>query len=158
MSVDLKEIKSGVGLGEIKFGMKRDTVKEMLGKATEVEKFSHPERGTTVAESWHYDELELSISFDKEDDWRLVTLAVSGEKYQYKNKNFVGMKKDALVETLKELKVDDLDFEDWASEDTPTQELIASDNLGINLWLEEKTVTEVQWGPLYDDDAIDWPE
>lgn len=158
MKVDLKDIKSGVGLGVIKFGMKRDDVKTLLGKATEVEKFSHPEKGTTVAESWHYDELDLSLSFDKEDDWKLVTFAVSGEEYQYKGKTFIGMKKDALLEVLKELKIDDLDFEDWASEDTPTQELIASDMVGINFWLEEEKVTEVQWGPLYDDDGIDWPE
>ena len=158
MSVDLKEIKSGVGLGDIKFGMKRDTVKDLLGKATEIEKFAHPEKGSTVAESWHYDKLEISLSFDKEDDWNLVTIAVSGKEFQYEGHSFIGMKKDEVIKVLEKLKVDDLDFEDWASEDTPTQELIASDNLGINLWLEEKTVNEVQWGPLYDDDGIDWPE
>lgn len=158
MKTDLKDIKSGIGLGVIKFGMKRDDVKAILGKATEIEKFSHPEKGTPVSESWHYDEQDLSLSFDKEDDWRLVTIAVSGEEYQYKGHSFIGMKKVTLLKVLKELKVDDLDFEDWASEDTPTQELIASDELGINIWLEEETVSEVQWGPLYDDDGIVWPK
>ena len=43
--------------------------------------------------------------------------------------------------------------------ESPTHELISSDQLGINFWFDEDTLSEVQWGPLFvDDETIKWPE
>ena len=37
----MREIKIGKGLGEIKFGISRDELKKILGKANEVDKYSY---------------------------------------------------------------------------------------------------------------------
>ena len=68
MKKALKDIKPGFGLGNLKFGMTRAEVKLMLGEPSFIDKYSHSESEDDLTESWEYDELELSISFDEEED------------------------------------------------------------------------------------------
>ena len=98
--MDLKEIKSGVGLGNIKFGMTRSQVKVILGEPSEIEKFSYSETDEDLTESWHYDELDLSAGFDEDVDWRLVTLAVSSPDYEFMGKKLIGLDSDELLSAL----------------------------------------------------------
>ena len=74
----MKEIIIGQGLGPVKFGMTRDQVEALLGAPDEVEEnVDIDEDLDEAAEAWHYDELEMSASFDMEDDWRLGMMAIS---------------------------------------------------------------------------------
>jgi hypothetical protein len=73
----LKEIKAGIGLDNIKFGMLREDIKNLLGEPDEIDTHTDNEdEGQT--ESWHYDDMELSISFEEIDGMRLFSIAVSG--------------------------------------------------------------------------------
>lgn len=156
----IKEIKSGFGLGNLKFGMDRNEVKKMLGEPNEIEKYSYTEKTENLTETWHYDDLELSLDFDEEDEWKLGTISVTSEFYKLKNRNLIGLNKNELLSVLNELKIEDLEFEDWSSEESPEHTLIASDSLGINFWLDSEILNEIQWGPLFEDDeeTIIWPE
>lgn len=155
MNQDLKDILPGEGLGKIRFGISRDQLKELIGEPDEVDEYSYSDSDEELTESWHYDELDLSASFDEEYDWRLVTLSVSGAEYAFMGKNLIGLQRFKLVETLTELGIEDLAFEDISSDESPDHQLIASDEAGINFWLEQGVLTEIQWSPLFIEDGDD---
>ena len=159
MNKQLKNIIAGQGLGNLKFGLAREQVKQLLGEPDESETYSYTESEQDLTESWHYDELELSISFDEDEDWRLVTICISSDFYEFQHFNPVGMNKTELVAQLNKLEIRDLEYEDCSADESPNHELYSSDDLGMNFWIDEGIVTEVQWGPLLiDDENIDWPE
>lgn len=159
---DIRDILAGEGLGRIKFGITGEELKEIIGEPDEIDSFSHSENdgdSDDMMESWHYDSLELSASFDQLEDWRLVTLAVSSPDYLFEGKSLIGLERDELVKVLHELGLRDLEYEDWSSNESPDHKLISSEEAGVNFWLDEGVLSEIQWGPLLtDDDYIDWPE
>ena len=156
--MELKEIKAGEGLGDIKFGMTRSQVKKLLGEPSEIEKFSYSDEEDDLSESFHYDELELSAGFDEDSDWRLVTLAVSSPDYEFMNKKLIGVDRDSLLATLELLGIRNLEYETDPSEESPDSILITSKEKGITFWLEDGVVSEIQWGPIYiNEETIIWP-
>jgi len=159
MKQELEEIKPLEGLGPLKFGMSRDEVREIMGEPNDVDTYSFSEDGEDKSESWHYDEEQVSMSFDEDDDYRLITLAVSGEGYKLKGRALVNMSRTAVIEFLNENGITDLSFEDADTIDMPNHELISAPQLFLNVWLEKESVKEVQWSPEFtDDDEVNWPD
>lgn len=153
-----KEIKTGEGLGNIKFGMTREQVKAILGEPDDVDQYSDSDLEDDSSESWHYDDLEISLSFDEDTDWKLVTIAVSSPEYVFHNKKLIGLDNDALMAALEPLELGEYDEEDWSSEEIPDHRLISYPEAQINFWLEDGELTEIQWGPLFlDEETIRWP-
>ncbi len=158
MSTELKEIKAGVGLGVLKFGMDRNQVQMILGAPEEKDTFFYKEEGNSEAESWYYDSIDLSLEFDAEEDWKLVTIEINSEAYTFHGSALVGQSKEALKAELKKHNIEDWEHEELFMEEAPTRELISSGQLGINFWFEENAITEIQWGPLFvDEETIKWP-
>lgn len=159
MEKNLTEIKIGQGLGILKFGMSRDQVKEILGEAGEMESYSYTNTENDMAETWHYDALEVSLGFDEEDDWRLVSVSVTSDYCELNGNKLIGMKKEELEEVFNQIDIKDLETEDWSSEESPNHWLITSDSSGINFWLDDDVLSEIQWNPIFiDDDTIAWPK
>jgi len=159
MKKEIKDIKFGIGLGVLKFGMSREQVKTILGEPNEKELHYDEDINVDASELWHYDDLDVSISFDQEEDWKLVTLAVTSNSYQLNGKSLIGMNKKALLSELKNSQIDDLDIEDLSSEESPNHVLLSSFSLGVNFWLDDGILEEIQWGPDFiDDDTIKWPK
>lgn len=157
MNQDIQDILPGEGLGKIRFGISRAQLKELIGEPDEVDQYSYSDEEEELTESWHYDELDLSVSFDEEFDWRLVTMSVSGPEYTFMGKKLIGLQRLKLVHTLTELGIEDLEFEDCSTEDNPDHQLIASNEAGVNFWMDKGVLTEIQWSPLFieDDDEAD---
>ena len=145
-----EEILPGTGLGELKFGMSRDEVKALLGEPDETDFFEEPEEEEDASESWHYDELEISVSFDECDDWKLSTVAVSSARYTLFGKAVVGLSKVELVSMLAENGISDLEEEDWSEGEPEDLKLLTSEELQVNFWMEDGLVSEVQWGILFE--------
>ena len=159
MKNELQKIISGVGLGELKFGATREQVKALLGEPDAVEQISNSDSDEDRSESWHFDALELSMSFDEEEDWRLVTLAVTSDFYELEGIKLIGLSRADFITTLEKMDVDDLELEDDDDEEEAVHELYSSDDLGLNFWVEDNKVTEVQLSLLFiDEETIDWPE
>ncbi|MFB0960797.1 MAG: hypothetical protein QMB20_06325 [Flavobacteriales bacterium] len=158
-NININLIAEGEGLGELKFGLQREDVELLLGEPDEKESFSYTESEEDETESWHFDELELSLGFDKEDDWRLVTIAITSADYKFLDFTPIGLSKEEFKSKLKDKGVDDLGFDDLSSSENPSHELIFSDKLGMNFWFDEDSLSEVQWSPHFiDDDTVKWPE
>ncbi len=159
MIKELKEIKPGYGLGHIKFGMTRDDVKSLLGKPDEIDAHSYTDDKKELTETWYYHEFELSMTFDEEDDMRLVIISVDSKFYQFNTKIYVGLDKDSLFKKLDELGINDYLIEDCSTIESPDHHLIEIDSLSMNFWIDNGVLDEIQWSPEFiDDDTIKWPE
>jgi len=158
MKQALKEIKPGYGLGVLKFGMSRAEVKLMLGEPSFIDKYSHSDSANDLTESWEYDQLGLSLSFDEEENWKLTMISVTADFYELGGKSFVGLSEDKSVQELNVLKFKDLDLEDCSEQDGQDHKVIEIENKSINFWFIDGVLDEIQWSPFFiDDDTIDWP-
>ena len=138
-----KNIYPGKGLGEVKFGMTPEQVEAILGKPSEIETgdFEVPnEEQEDFFMTWHYDEDEISMEFEKIDDvWRLVILSITSEEFMYNGKTLVGKTWVDLKPHLAELHL--------AIDDSEEANVFVqfSDLLNISFWFEDDLLTEVQW-------------
>lgn len=153
------DIKPGVGIGDLEFGMSRVEVRRVLGEPDEKEKDRFEDDGEVVeSEDWHYDKYELSLSFDQDEQWLLTTMAISSEESTLGQLPLMGMSEAQLIEVLKQMGIEDLDHEDMSDKENPSLVRIASDEYGINFWFEEGQLSEIQWTPLLNEEGeIDWP-
>ena len=107
--------------------------------------------------TWHYDELDISIGFEKEYQWRLSTISVTDAFYQIAGEALIGMDEKGLMKKLSGLKIEDLvaiDQEDLDEE----QELLISEKSSLFFWLEAGQLLEIQFSPIFDEnDQPIWP-
>ena len=156
---DLSEIKLGLGLGPIKFGMTREEVKAILGEADNVDSYSLDHNGKDLSEAWEYNEFAISISFDEEDDWKLSTLAIASKQYLFNDKTLIGLDQNTLLKELKSLEITDIQVEDCSNTEFPDHVLVEVESLSLNFWLDDGILEEIQWAPLFDENEyIIWPK
>ena len=93
--MEMKNINKGVGLGILKFGIYTTDVEEELGNPSEAEK------NEDEGENWHYDDYDMSMSFD--EDSRLVTIAVSDESYLLEGVSLIGKDIEFVEEQVKSM-------------------------------------------------------
>lgn len=144
MSTSLKKIQVQQGFDDLRFGMSREEVKSVLGEPDEV---TVPEEDDTM-EVWHYDELEVSVSFEEEEEWSVYTIATTSQEAMLDGEQLIGLKALALVNKLKGMGMTDLQFEEEEGE----VQLVSADEQDINFWLENGVVVEVQWNAEVVDD------
>ncbi len=160
MDQNLKEIRLGEGLGTLKFGATRDDVKALLGKPDETERYNLSEEEGDESEDWHYDARGISLSFEEVYDWRLASIAVSGDGFTLNNKALVGMETEAVLDTVEAMGFDQPEEDEVIAEEDSSQALYHVDEQSLSLYFENDTLTEIQWGPLLDEDSEEpqWPE
>ena len=158
MNQKLKEIVAGEGLGVLKFGTSTIQVEKLLGEPDEVETYSFESEEGELSETWHYDSMELSLSFHEEEDWRLVSIALSSPEVTFKGEKLIGLNREKLIEKLQKMDLGNLEYEDWSSAESPNHKLISAEEHEVNFWLDNDELTEIQLGPIFDDeDNIMWP-
>ena len=159
MKKALKEIKPGYGLGNLKFGMIRAEVKLMLGEPSFIDKYSHSDSADDLTESWEYDDLGLSISFDEEENWKLIMISITSDFYELNGVSLIGLKEKELLMKLEAMNLGELDLEDCSDLGSDEQKVIEVEEKSINFWLIDDILDEIQWSPFFiDDDTIDWPK
>lgn len=153
------DIKIGTGLGDIKFGMKREEVEAILGVPDAKETTSYSDDEDEMSDSWEYHGLRIDLSFEEAEDWRLSIMSISSDDYMLEGRQLIGTDMEELMSELAELDIKDLEVEDLSTEDHPEHILVSSEEKGVNFWVSGNIVEEIQWGPLFiDDDTIAWPE
>lgn len=145
------EIKLGEGLGDLFFGMSRMDVRKILGDPDGIEVYKYTEESDEMAESWHFDKQEISLTFFEEDaDCQLETIAVSSGKYKLLGTSFVGMSHDDVITTIQKLDLGD--FEDEKVEGETAQKLIHLLDHNLFFWSDFDVIEEIQWEPLWNQD------
>ena len=150
-------ITPGTGLGDIKFGMLREQVEKILGKPDHQE-ISMYEDENEKLDAWVYNDLSLDLSFEEAEDWRLVIISVSSDQYLLNGKSLIGLEMEELLDELNDEQIEDLEIEDLSSKEAPDQKLISSEEHGINFWVNDGILEEIQWSPrIAEDNTIVWP-
>lgn len=147
-----KEIKIGLGLGKITFGSNKDSVKNILGDPNETEVLDVPIDDEEFSlEQWHYDDLELSASFDQDEGEILDTLAVSSDEYTINGISLIGKKIDEINNLLNTLHLGAFE-KDQISDEEENSIIYSFIDSNMNFWFEDDELTEIQWGPIYMND------
>lgn len=150
-----KTILVGSGLGPIKFGMERKHVAALVGQPDEREQYKVSAMRRKKTEAWHFDKLGVSMSFDEEVRWRMTNMSVTSADCLLEGDSIIGMNQLALINKLTNIGFDDVEIQ--TTEEGQT--VVSSEINGINFWLEDGAVAEIQWMPLLlDEYTIKWPE
>lgn len=159
MKNQLKEIKLGIGLGPVKFGMSRAEVKLILGEPSNIENFSYSDSDQDLTESWEFEDQGISLSFDEEEKWKLTMISITSKFYELEGKSLIGLNIEDLLEQLYKFNYGDVEVEDCSDDDIFDNKLIDIVEKSISFWLNDDVLDEIQWTPFFiDEDTIDWPE
>ncbi len=157
MKEQIKNIEFGKGIGALVFGQSRKEVEAILGKPSEVERYYLSEEDDDETEAWHYDNLFLSLSFDEEHNWKLSSVAVSSDFYIINGQSLIGKSKDEVFELFEKNQWGEPVEDPEVSQDAPGSSLYHVDYGSLSLWFEGEELTEIQLGPLLDNENIIWP-
>ena len=154
----MNSIQPGTGVGQLPFGITREHAAQLLGEPSSKESLVHEEDGDETTEVWHYDTRELSLGFDESEEFRLVTLSLTGAEYTLDGEVVIGMDRSTLLALLEKLGETDVDIEMITFEDDDTAVRVGSELLSMNAWLEAGKVVELTCMPgLTEDDDWVWP-
>ncbi|MBZ4676454.1 MAG: hypothetical protein JG782_1073 [Anaerophaga sp.] len=156
----MKKIELGKGLDNLYFGMSRDDFKEIMGEPDEVETIENEDLPEDLSEAWHYDDMELSASFDKMEDWRLTSLAVSSDNFSFEGIDLIGLSQQEVMEQIEMMGLGDISIEELSDDEENSQQIATILDVSLNLWFDNGILTEIQWGPFWDEEEEEliWPE
>ncbi|MEM6726714.1 MAG: hypothetical protein AAF598_21930 [Bacteroidota bacterium] len=137
------EIIAGERLGEIVFGMTRNALTDLLGPPSEIEAYEYTE-AKLKAEDWHYDELEISVSFEEANDWTLSTIASSSQECHFRSLRPIGMSGGTLIEALKTLEIGEITEESFEDEEGDLTFVIRVPDAYISFWIVDDEVTDIE--------------
>ncbi|WP_291862559.1 hypothetical protein [Marinilabilia sp.] len=155
----MKNIELGKGVDNIQFGMTREEFKKIMGEPDEIEVMENEDLPEDKSEAWHYDEIELSASFDQMEDWRLTSLAVSSDEYTFEGIDLIGLSQQEVMDQIEMMDLGDISIEELSDEEDNSQQIATLLEVSLNLWFDNGILSEIQWGPYWDDDEEEliWP-
>ena len=142
----------GKGLKSVRFGMTMDQVKEIFGEPDEMEKYTDDDDSDNETITYHYDEQEISMSFDEMTDWLLVTLAVSSVDFNFEGLKLIGLDYDNVMKKIAKLELGEAVIEDLPEEEGIQQKLVSFDDVAVSFWFEDDILSEIIWGPVSEED------
>ena len=149
------EIVIGKGIDKLTFGLRMIEVEDLLDKPDKVDEITDDGDKTIVM---YYFNLGIDLSFEQEDEFRLSTITVVNPNFTLLGSIKIGDKQKDVEKKLNKKGLSDPELIDMSTDEYPNYELMAYDNESLDLGFEKKTLTEIQIGPLWDDDDnIVWP-
>jgi len=152
-----KAILPFIGFGSIKFGMEEHEVSSYIGDPdeTEVQNYGHGGKANVL----YYDEFGLSMSFDSEEDFRLVEISFESDRFILHNTIKPGMSKEDFLTVIENLDMGEYEVEEIEDDEFENMVQYIFDKENINIWFEDDKLTTIQIGPEFvDDDTIRWPQ
>lgn len=155
----MNDITLGQGLDEIKFGLTRDEIIKLLGEPSEVEPMDS-DNDSGAMEAWHYDDKYLSLSFEEDCDWRLTSITTASPDVLFEGIDLIGLSQGEVMEQMEVFNLGEFEIEDIASEVLPEQIIAINSDFSLNLFFDHDILTEIQWGPFWDDETEKpiWPD
>lgn len=145
--MDNKEIKIGIGVDKIKFGMSPEEVAAVLGEADEKNKITYSDEDPDYySEEWHYDTMEMSLVFDMMDKLELTTISISSEDFTLGNVSIIANDESDVFSILRKAGLE----EGWEEleEEEASQKTFVNEEEGISLYFEDGLLSEFQWEML----------
>ena len=153
------EIKPGIGIGEIKFGITEEELIKLLGKPHRVKCGEYVKNSGDLNLELIYRK-GLSFTFDSEDNFRLCTICVNDNGYKIYGRDIIGLPMNAVKSFMSKQVGEVPKYEDWSSIESPDHILLDYDSLGIFLWFNDDLLDEIQFSYLFyeDDNTVKWPK
>lgn len=144
------EIKIGIGIGELTFGMLKPEVEKLMGKP---DKAALDQDDDEVEVIWQFNSLKSRISFYSSEEGRLGYIRCSSTDLVYKNNSIIGEK----IETV--LNLFDMDVtKAWEIEEYDSFVVYFNDLYWLSINCEYEVVTHFEIGvPFLNDDEYNWP-
>ena len=147
------EIKLGIGLGEIKFGISEDNLKNILGTPYGFEENEY-KKGLGFVRMYYYSDFRLTFCFESKHNYRLTDIFVSEKGHLLNGVDLFGMNMQLVEKHLKELQLGDSKLEEIMSDDFFID--FREDN--IRFHFETEKLSDIQFGCDYlDDETPIWP-
>lgn len=153
------EITLGQGLDQLTFGLSREEVLQLLGEPSEKE-FMEGDEESGAMEAWHYDEQELSIAFEEDTDWRLLSITAASPEVLFEGIDLIGLSQGEVMEQMEVFNLGEFDIEDLTDDGSADQMVATNTDFSLNLFFDNDLLAEIQWGPFWDDEKeeVIWPE
>lgn len=152
------EIVPGYGFGELKFGLGKDEVLNLVGKPDR-QSLDNDEFGNTL--TYHYSAKRFSLYFEEEDNFSLSCIETDNPDLIFFDEKIIGFSRDRLVKMIDDRNLGDYEetveeAEGVKEEDLETCILVAE--IETNFYFYDDKLISVQIGVLYsDEDEVCWP-
>ncbi len=150
----------GIGIGEIRYGMREKEIISLIGKPDRVDETEYIEgSGDWHRELW-YSSRNLTFTFNNDDDFRLGTITAMGSGNKLLGKDLFNAPKSLVRKIVAEQTEELLPSEDHSYIENETHECINSDLLGIMFWFDSNNLSEMQCSYLFesDNETVIWPD
>ncbi|PCH70186.1 MAG: hypothetical protein COC06_05745 [Bacteroidales bacterium] len=139
----------GKGILGIQFGMIQTQVEKILGNADDIGEYSlSPDEASITL---FYNTKGLSFTFESIDQYKLSYISVLDERYSIFQFIKISLNRRLLMNELEHFQLGEPEFENAESEEFPTHELIFFPNENLHLWLDNNQISEIQFGPFFED-------
>ena len=144
------DIKPGIGFDDIKFGMSRNKILDILGNPDRIVTDENDEFEQRL--EWY--ELKIRLTFQLDENDRFTYLTSKNEQTEYGGQKIIGLDineaKDKLFAEL---------ISDWGFEDYQFFEIHFNEKLWLTLRSEFEKVMEFEMGvPFKNENEYEWPE
>lgn len=144
------EVKIGIGIGKLIFGMLKPEVEKLIGKK---DKESVDEDDDEVEVIWQFNSLKSRLSFYANEQGRLGYIRCSSTELVYKDHKIIGEKVETVLNLFKK-QPDTF----WEIEDCDSFIVHSSDSHWLSIHSEYEIVTQLEIGvPFLNDDEYNWP-
>ncbi len=140
--IDNYEIIPGKGFDKVELGANRDDIKKILGEPDEIDNYSLD--GDASSDTFYYDSMEMSLSFDSDVEFSLTEISIEGEKFHIKDLIKIGITKNQLIEYSEKLEYSAAIIEKIEEDEFPGDEIISFEEEGLNFWIEDNKVINIQ--------------
>jgi len=155
----MMEIKPGIGVGQIKFGIYEQDLERILGKPELIKEGEYIENSDDINREWIYSN-GISFTFDKEDDYRLGSISITNKGFTLFGRDLISVPLEAVRSFMSKQASEIPKHEDWSSEKSPNHILLDYDSIGLFLWFNYDILDEIQFSYRFlpDNNTIDWPD
>ncbi len=145
------KIELGSGIGAFQFGLTRESLEKAVGPADEIEENAEEDDVLGSIEVWHYDSYNLSVEFIEGNEWRLSTIAVNNDDCSLGGIKLLGKSLPEIENVLETLKLGEYDIQTIDMAEENEIEMISVFEAGLDLWFENKLLTEIQLTPVQEE-------
>ena len=153
------EILPGIGIGLIKYGIDEQALISILGQPNHIDEREYTQgTGDWYRDLW-YSSKHLEFTFNKEDDFRLSLITVTGSGYSLLGRVLFGLPLEQVRELIVNATQEEATFQDYSYSPDETHHCLDHDGLGILFWFDADQLSEMQCGYLFesDNETVVWP-
>ncbi|HFA51545.1 MAG TPA: hypothetical protein ENJ95_21225 [Bacteroidetes bacterium] len=152
-----ENIKLGEGVGSLIFGIKENEAVNILGIPANKEEYSYPDESKRLIIS--YDSPKISLSFDSEDEYKLVAIDVEDNKINIEGLSLIGKDLEWAIRNLESKGFESPIIESISTQECPNSMILFYEKSGISLNFIDYICVSYSIAPLWiNEEEIKWPK